>query len=278
MSSVKQFRKFALAIVTMEIPEALLPPSLRAEAEGMMMQVSLGRPATWAVDKDWRYRKFEYVNPGQTFEYEVHLWIDSGRTDEQIFEILREKVLDSITIPDYIGDGLEYPSMTPDDYIADGDAWDPETMGEPNINPDDPGEVVNVNPNTRLYGTLDPEGRFAISNESVVFARPDLSDRDVPLGRCCHCNENEADHIILLPYRAPVDGTGWGCHNCDAPCDGAISVVCTECLEPYEVSTLKDMALTVCVGFPADNVRVVKSAVIDRPYWHIDSNWGPVED
>jgi len=33
----------------------------------------------------------------------------------------------------------------------------------------------------------------------------------------------------MLPYRAPVRGTGWGCLVCKIPNDGAIAVVCETC-------------------------------------------------
>lgn len=50
---------------------------------------------------------------------------------------------------------------------------------------------------------------------------------------CCACRQSgpTVRNLVLLPVRAPVPGTGWGCVVCGLPSDGAIAVVCDTCLE-----------------------------------------------
>ena len=62
------------------------------------------------------------------------------------------------------------------------------------------------------------------------------SDADEPrldLGPCCVCEQTgpQVCTILLLPFKAPVPGTGWGCMACERPFDGAYAVVCDRCLE-----------------------------------------------
>lgn len=53
-----------------------------------------------------------------------------------------------------------------------------------------------------------------------------------PLGSCCACELTgpSVRHLIALPRRAPIPGTGWECTQCGQPADGAIAVLCTACL------------------------------------------------
>jgi hypothetical protein len=52
------------------------------------------------------------------------------------------------------------------------------------------------------------------------------------LGSCCACGCYGAQvrNILLIQRLAPVPGTGWGCVVCGLPSDGAIAVVCNDCL------------------------------------------------
>jgi len=69
------------------------------------------------------------------------------------------------------------------------------------------------------------------------------------LGSCCGCGTHEGvNNTVMLPYRAPVPGKGWGCFVCGLPLDGAIAVLCDECLT-------KNQIIFVCVGYPSDDVR-----------------------
>lgn len=51
-------------------------------------------------------------------------------------------------------------------------------------------------------------------------------------GPCCCCERpiRGVVNILMLDLRAPIAGTGWGCATCDLPPDGAIAVVCLDCL------------------------------------------------
>lgn len=68
---------------------------------------------------------------------------------------------------------------------------------------------------------------------------------------CCCCGGAEAvRNIILLNKLAPVSGQGWGCILCGLPCNGAVAVICNQCLE--SISEIK----YVCAGSATDPRRV----------------------
>ncbi len=50
---------------------------------------------------------------------------------------------------------------------------------------------------------------------------------------CCACGKEIpiSTNFILLPLRAPVPGTGWGCFTCGLKPDGAAAIVCDECFQ-----------------------------------------------
>lgn len=52
------------------------------------------------------------------------------------------------------------------------------------------------------------------------------------LGTCCACGKPGATarNLIMLDLRAPVPGTGWGCMVCGLSLDGAVAVVCDDCM------------------------------------------------
>ncbi len=78
------------------------------------------------------------------------------------------------------------------------------------------------------------------------------------LGSCCSCGKKgrTVRNIICLHWRAPVPGTGWGCAQCNLPGDGAIAVLCDECLEK------KREPKFVCSGYPGIDRRL--------PFEHLD--------
>ena len=53
------------------------------------------------------------------------------------------------------------------------------------------------------------------------------------LGSCCCCGKVNATvrNVIMLPRRAPVPGTGWGCVLCGLPQDGAVYIACDRCVK-----------------------------------------------
>ncbi len=72
------------------------------------------------------------------------------------------------------------------------------------------------------------------------------------LGPCCSCERigPSVRNIMTLHLRAPVPGTGWDCFQCSLPPDGAIAVLCDECLEASLPIRF------VCVGRPGEGNRL----------------------
>lgn len=52
-------------------------------------------------------------------------------------------------------------------------------------------------------------------------------------GPCCACEKEGASvrNLIMLEHKAPVPGIGWGCVQCGLPYDGAVAVVCDDCID-----------------------------------------------
>jgi hypothetical protein len=55
------------------------------------------------------------------------------------------------------------------------------------------------------------------------------------LGPCCACAGLDASgsvrNIIMLNVKGTLPGYGWGCFVCGLSTDGAVAVICDECLE-----------------------------------------------
>jgi hypothetical protein len=93
------------------------------------------------------------------------------------------------------------------------------------------------------------EGDIRVSGRQLPDDLLDDDDGGPKLGPCCGCGTTlGVTHVMMLPRRAPVPGTGWGCVVCGLPSDGAIAVMCDTCVgeEP----------LAVCFGFAREGVRV----------------------
>ena len=71
------------------------------------------------------------------------------------------------------------------------------------------------------------------------------------MGPCCSCEKEDETvrNLMMMEFRAPVPGTGWGCTVCNLPRDGAVAVICDECLEG------KAQITQIIVGFPAEGTR-----------------------
>lgn len=83
------------------------------------------------------------------------------------------------------------------------------------------------------------------------------------LGPCCACGKigSGVRNIIMLHYRAPVPGTGWGCITCGLNANGAVAVLCDDCLLTH--AEIK----AVCHGYPGAGQRVaIKS--LTEPFGH----------
>lgn len=75
-------------------------------------------------------------------------------------------------------------------------------------------------------------------------------DADLPLGSCGACSGPGARYLILLTFKAPIPGHGWGCRICGLPDDGATAVVCDRCLE------VGRPVVSACRGYPATEGRI----------------------
>ena len=72
------------------------------------------------------------------------------------------------------------------------------------------------------------------------------------LGACCACGRSDilVRNIVMLDQRAPVPGTGWGCLLCDLTPDGALSVLCDDCIAQ------NNQPVFAVFGFLADHRRI----------------------
>jgi hypothetical protein len=70
-------------------------------------------------------------------------------------------------------------------------------------------------------------------------------------------------NLVMLPWRAPIDGTGWKCEYCQLPADGALAVVCDRCIESGRIPS------RACYGKPEDNQRIKIEQLQDRPFEHL---------
>jgi hypothetical protein len=79
-----------------------------------------------------------------------------------------------------------------------------------------------------------------------------MNDDDEPkLGPCCGCGSDEhVVNVLMLPRRAPVAGTGWGCAVCGLPGDGAVAVLCDACISAAVEPRF------VCHGYATGTERV----------------------
>jgi hypothetical protein len=89
-------------------------------------------------------------------------------------------------------------------------------------------------------------------------------DDQPDLGPCCHCQKTgpTVRNVVMLAQRAPVPGTGWGCFQCGLPLDGAVAVLCDECLE----ASLP--MLFVCVGRPGEGKRMPIEGLTNEVFDH----------
>jgi len=87
---------------------------------------------------------------------------------------------------------------------------------------------------------------------------------DIDLGTCCACGgADRVLSILMLNYRAPIAGTGWGCAVCDLAPDGAIAVLCDDCVN-------HDRPLQFVVeGFlKGGGKRAPYASILDRRFDH----------
>lgn len=71
------------------------------------------------------------------------------------------------------------------------------------------------------------------------------------VGPCCACGGRApVRNVLMLPFKAPIPGRGWGCVVCGLAMDGAIAVVCDPCAEEDRE------VLYACDGYATDDGRI----------------------
>lgn len=146
--------------------------------------------------------------------------------------------------------GMKIQSFDDVEWPADDGIWAPDGSGLCYCRGDENGHDPA------------PDSIFHL-NEQVLDrarqARGEEPEADVDLGACCACRTRGATvrNIVMLPKRAPVAGTGWGCVTCRVPADGAIAVVCDACMEADRP------ILDVCFGYAPRNERVSIATVTE---------------
>lgn len=90
-----------------------------------------------------------------------------------------------------------------------------------------------------------------------------MSDDD--LGPCCACGKEGPDvrNILCLHQKGPTPGKGWGCFTCGLPPDGAVAVLCDDCLANAAVEIR-----FVCLGWPREG----RIPIEDLPFEPFDHN------
>jgi hypothetical protein len=118
--------------------------------------------------------------------------------------------------------------------------------------------------------TFDPtHGHRACETCGNVWANaeddPDYAEEPLDLGPCCSCLKHDPfpDNILVLEKRAPIPGTGWGCFVCNLPHDGALAVVCDDCLRQS-----RDLKEAIS-GYPAEKKRIAFSELPPGSFKHI---------
>lgn len=212
--------------------------------------VIYSRPQDFATNPDWHYYQLT-LQQTEPFEalFEAHVYADVAFERSEDFE--EDKLVEFVTwmiragVPDHTHEYVTVPAMSPSDPLDQDDFWDIETLGKP-VYADDDEPDEDVTPGQH----------------------PDGSPN---LGRCCACGKEGPDvrNIIALPLRAPVPGTGWGCFVCGLPSNGAVAVLCDDCLD------LAEDVRYACVGYAGQNRRL-PLRLLAGPFEHIRSRHEPL--
>ncbi len=74
-------------------------------------------------------------------------------------------------------------------------------------------------------------------------------------GSCCICRgEKDIHTVIMLTFKAPTPGKGWGCFQCGLPSDGAVAVLCDACAD--KLAHHQAQIVYVCDGYAGEDKRV----------------------
>ena len=84
------------------------------------------------------------------------------------------------------------------------------------------------------------------------------------LGPCCGCGRESVTvrNLLMLHRPAPIPGTGWGCHVCDLPPNGAMAIMCDACM------AAKTPPLRAIKGLAMGKRRIAIGDLLDEPFDH----------
>jgi hypothetical protein len=121
------------------------------------------------------------------------------------------------------------------------------------------GRVVIAETSLKLFGVAADALRAHFGKAAapgIQVPTPEV-EADVDLGPCCACGGTglHVRNVLRLHPKAPTPGRGWGCLQCGLPADGAIAVVCDDCLEA------KAKLQAACRGYPGVDGRVPIAAL-----------------
>lgn len=114
-----------------------------------------------------------------------------------------------------------------------------------------------------LKTVICPECGATIPADGHCWYCENAPDDEIYLGTCCACGGSEnVRNIICLDRKGPTPGKGWGCLVCGLPPDGAVAVLCDECLEQGTAIRF------VCIGYPASDGRMPIEELSGEPFEH----------
>lgn len=95
------------------------------------------------------------------------------------------------------------------------------------------------------------------------------------LGSCCVCERvgPSVCNVIATEWRAAIPGHGWGCVLCGLPRDGAVYVLCDDCIGPLNSDGLPTALFAprfVCRGYPKSDGREPAEAAKARLMFYHD--------
>lgn len=115
-------------------------------------------------------------------------------------------------------------------------------------------DVLTGKATSDILNELDPEAEWSVYSEDDFDDEEENLDDLPDLGACCACEcqstfDNPVRNLLMLHYKTPLPGTGWGNVEKGLPFDGADAVVCDRCLET-------NVPLKFYIyGFPEDKQR-----------------------
>lgn len=122
--------------------------------------------------------------------------------------------------------------------------------------------------------TYDPNFGYRVCENCIYIwglaqDDPDYDEEPLDVGTCCICGEENSKvrNFVTIERLAPIPGTGWGCIVCDLPSDGAVAVICDDCL-PERGSHLK--LKQVILGYPAEKKRIDFDQLLPGRFSHVE--------